>query len=61
MRKTASRALYHSIVTNCRIPAYIFLSFVILYLNTTHPILFMIYDRDVPSLTLAQFCFANYS
>ena len=57
MRKTASRALYHSIVTNCSIPAYIFLSFVILYLNTTHPILFMIYDRDVRSFDTCTILF----
>ena len=31
-----SRSLYHSIIANCSIPASIFLSFVILYLNTTN-------------------------
>ena len=60
VRKTVSRALYHSIISNCSIPAPIFLCFVILYWNTTNRQVHSTTHRDVPSFDICTILFCYF-
>ena len=60
VRKTVSRALYYSIISNCSIPAPIFLCFVILYWNTTNRQVHSTTHRDVPSFDTCTILFCYF-